>query len=623
MKTHLKRISCLAFASAAGLLHANTYYNDAANFIPKVKDSFEFAPQGAVELDGLSAKSMQTCLDGDILRWDIDDLLRPFQVRLEVKRWQIEFWGKWITSAELAYHYKPSKELASRLDYAVSGLLKTQASDGTITTYKKESELSNWDHWGRKYVMLGLLADFERTSNPQTLKALQAHADAIIKEIGTGKNQKSITKIDWWGGLAAGSILEPMALLYRHTNEQRYLDFCNYIVSAWEKEDGPKLLQKALANTDVVDMFAKPKEADGDKFAQDGKSKAYELMSCYEGLLEFYRINANPDYKKAVENVAKSIYETEITPIGSGSVSERWARGKDHLQHNTTHWMETCVTATWIKLCTQLLRLTGDPKYADYIETAYYNALIGAQKTDGTWWSHFSVMNGLRQPAPEHCNMHMNCCVASGPRALFLLPQLAFMSTQKGVVINFYEKAKAAMPIFGSTVELQIGDVDFVSNRSVKITLNKVDVKSEFEIKLRIPAWSKNSAIKINGEDFAKPQSGQYANISRVWKSGDVITFDLDASPRLIKDEKSDFNALAIGPFVYAQDKSFEPNFDKPLSPKLIDGKLKIAQIKLAKTFGAISLELADGSKRIFVPYAASGLSWDADTEFRIWFLTK
>ena len=42
--------------------------------------------------------------------------------------------------------------------------------------------------------------------------------------------------------MAASSVLEPMVNLYRLTGEQRYLDFCRYIVSSWDQPNGPKLL---------------------------------------------------------------------------------------------------------------------------------------------------------------------------------------------------------------------------------------------------------------------------------------------------------------------------------------------------------------------------------------------
>ena len=71
--------------------------------------------------------------------------------------------------------------------------------------------------------------------------------------------------------------------------------------------------------------------------------------------------------------------------LGSGSIWERWTDGKFCQQEDSEHWMETCVSATWIKFCAQLLRLTGDPSYAESIELAAYNALAAAQRADGKW----------------------------------------------------------------------------------------------------------------------------------------------------------------------------------------------------------------------------------------------
>jgi len=584
----------------------------------KVNDALFFAPPASVGLEGALGAEMQTSLKGDILVWNIDDLILPFQTRLEEKHWRTEFWGKWITSAELAYDFAPSKKLGERLDYAVSGLLKTQGADGSITSYKQGFEYKNWDVWGRKYVMLGLLADYRRTGDKNTLEAVKRHADVIIQNIGEGK--LDITKIDWWEGMAAGSILEPFVLLYDASGDPRYLDFANYIVSSWSR--GPRLVEKALDGVSVFDMFKKP-DPKNPKYGIDGKSKSYEMMSCYEGLVELYRVTAKPEYKKAAENIAKSIREREITVIGSGSIWERWADGRFQQQRETDHWMETCVTATWIKLCAQLLRLTGDSIYANSIELAAYNALIGAQKDDGTWWSHYSPMNGERHPAPEQCQIHMNCCVASGPRGLFLLPKLAYMGSDNGVVINFYEKGKAAMPASGGKVKLINSGADFISENSASVKIESSGAKAPFEIKFRIPEWSKTTKVTLNGEEIKGAQAGQYLAIKRDWKAGDSVKIDFDAAVRIEKDPASEKLALLKGPYVLAQDKRFEAAFDKPLKLKLENGKPVVKLAKIEGVIGAFDVELEDGSARRFICYPSAGSTWSEESAFRVWFENK
>ena len=148
-------------------------------------------------------------------------------------------------------------------------------------------------------------------------------------------------------------------------------------------------------------------------------------MSCYEGLLELYRVTGKPEYKKAVENTWESIHETELNIAGSGSAMECWFGGKDYQTMAINHYQETCVTATWIKLSQQLLRLTGDAKYADAIEQTYYNALLGSMYADGSDWAKYSPLSGERLKGEQQCSMGINCCEASGPRGLFTLPLTA------------------------------------------------------------------------------------------------------------------------------------------------------------------------------------------------------
>ncbi|WP_217451963.1 beta-L-arabinofuranosidase domain-containing protein [Mucilaginibacter humi] len=86
----------------------------------------------------------------------------------------------------------------------------------------------------------------------------------------------------------------------------------------------------------------------------------------------------------------ENIKNTEINIAGSGSAVECWFGGKSLQAMPVAHYRETCVTATWIKLSQQLLRLTGEAKYADAIEQSYYNALLGAMKSDGSDWAKYS-----------------------------------------------------------------------------------------------------------------------------------------------------------------------------------------------------------------------------------------
>ena len=47
-------------------------------------------------------------------------------------------------------------------------------------------------------------------------------------------------------------------------------------------------------------------------------AKAYEMMSCFEGLLDYYRATGKKEALKAAENLIDKINDEEITLLGSG-----------------------------------------------------------------------------------------------------------------------------------------------------------------------------------------------------------------------------------------------------------------------------------------------------------------
>jgi len=435
---------------------------------PMVEDALVPPPPGSVKFTGCLGDAMAACKDSRLLNQNVVELVNPFAKRDENQTWRGEFWGKWFTSAALAYRYETDPKLRAIMDEAVENLLATQSPDGSITTYEPTAEFSNWDTWGRKYTLLGLLAYHELSGDAKVLDAACRHADRIISYFGPSK--ANIATNGWWSGMAAGSILEPMVLLFRRTGNTRYLEFAKYIVRSWESPGGPDLLRKALNRVAVFRMFPGP-DPTMKGYMSGGSSKAYEMMSCYEGLLELYRVTGEPEYLDAAQSVFANIRDTETTIIGSGSSWERWANGHARQAEVVPDWMETCVTVTWLKFAGQLLRLTGDSLYADEIERTTYNSLLGAQKSDGRWWCHFSPLEGQREPSSEQCGMHLSCCVANGPRGLMLLPTMAVMSGRAGPVVNFYEAGNTTLPLrAGKSVRLDIGS-DYPRSGEVQIVV--------------------------------------------------------------------------------------------------------------------------------------------------------
>ena len=594
-----------------------------ANMEPVVQDKLQIAEKTVIQ--GFVGGRLDASYLNRILAQDVNRLVAPFSNRTETSCWQSEFWGKWFTSAVLAYRYKPELLLKKKLDDAVNGLIATQTDDGYIGNYADDKHLAAWDIWGRKYCMLGLLAYYDLTKEPKALLAARKEADFLIREIADRK--ALIVKLGNHRGMAASSVLEPICLLYSRTGDKKYLDFAEEIVRQWETNDGPQLISKA--DLDVSKRFPKPKT---NWYGWEQGQKAYEMMSCYEGLLELYRLTGKDIYKMAVEKTWANIHDTEINIAGSGSSMETWFNGKKMQTLPITHYQETCVTATWIKFSQQMLRLTGEAKYADAIEQTFYNALLGAMNHDGSDWAKYTPLAGQRLEGDEQCGMGLNCCVASGPRGLFTFPLTTVMTSKEGLQVNFYAAGSYSLLTPGKQKIELIQETDYPATGkiSIKVKLQKPENMSLF---VRIPQWSKQSALAVNGSPIRDLAPGKYFRIDRKWTNGDALELNLDMRGRVLAQGEFPRNFVIVrGPVVLSRDSrlseiplesAIRPMADKdgyidlqPSDPKNPDVWMEfkakfMPESYLEKGADPIWIDLCD--------YASAGNAKEGHPFFRVW----
>ena len=576
-----------------------------------------------VKIGGYPGSVIDLCINERIKKQDIEHLIEPFRTQTETRLWQSEFWGKWMLSAVDAWKYTQDAELMKTMQTAVASLLETQLENGYIGNYAPEAQLTQWDIWGRKYSMLGLIRYFEISGDKKALAAAQKVADHLLTQVGPGK--KDITFTGNYHGMASSSVLEPIVYLYSHTGEKRYLDFAEYIVKQLETPDGPKLISKALADIPVAERFPHPEVW----WSWENGQKAYEMMSCYEGLLQLYLVTGTPEYLKAVEKVAENIIETEINIAGSGSAFECWYHGIENQTRPTYHTMETCVTITWMKLCNALLQVTGNPKYADEIEKTFYNALMASMKKDGNQIAKYSPLEGRRHEGEEQCGMHINCCNANGPRGFALIPQFAALKDDDGIYLNYYGQS-TIKTIIKSGVSVSISqETDYPVSGKIKILIDP-EKECEFALNLRIPAWSDINSVKINNEKPVQTEKGNWKSIARKWKKGDVVEISFDIRGRLVK--RNGYQAIVRGPVVLARDSRFNDGFvDETAVVQVKDDFVELLPIqdKPGNMWMAFTAALVLGTdlegetrnpKQVgFCDFGSAGNTWAEGTRYRVW----
>jgi DUF1680 family protein len=613
-------VSVLIFATA--LLSGQRPQTNPESF-NNVADKIHTYSPTSVKIGGYLGQKIDLVFEKRIKSQDADYLVEPFRHKDETHLWQSEFWGKWILSAIAAYDYNRDPEMLKILDKSVNGLLATQTPSGYIGNYTDSARLQQWDIWGTKYTLLGLLAYYDLTGNKSSLSSAVRLADNLLSKVGPGK--ANIVKTGNYRGMPSCSILEPIVYLYRRTGEIKYLDFAKYIVEQLESGDGPKLISKALAGIAVAERFPHPEVW----WSYDNGMKAYEMMSCYEGILELYRITGEPSYLKAAEMAVKNIIENEINIAGSGTAFECFFNGAKYQTEPTYHTMETCVTMTWMKLCFNLLRLTGNSQYADHIEKSTFNALLASLKGDGSQIAKYSPLGGIRHAGEQQCGMNINCCNANGPRAFMMLPGFTVMGAQNEIYINMYGQMESVVPVNPKNKVAIKQASDYPVSGNIEININPEKSES-FIIAFRIPEWSKNPLLTINGNVISDLVPGTYKRVVRLWNKSDKVFLKLDMAGRLIT--LNGYQSILRGPVVLARDTRFGDGFiyecaevkEKNGIVELSPSANKPENVWMSFSAPLILGTDLEGDFRNpkpvnFCDFASAGNSWGEDSRYRVW----
>ena len=597
-----------------------------------------------IKLKGYLGDRLDAMIQGHVIGTDVDYITAAYQEKTENKGWwQTEFWGKYMHSAVPYAYYVDSAKLGNDLKHGVDRMLQSQEPCGYIGNYPDELRCGEgWDVWGMKYTMLGLLHYYDYVKGhddaegEKVLNATKRLCDYVIGEIGlNGRRNRELWTTGNWSGYASSSILEPVVWLYRRTKEEKYLDFATYIVKGMtEPDSGPRLLDLALKGVSVAD-----RNVDGQDFTKNddwayvckhGRSKAYEMMSCYQGLIEYYEVTGRKDLLDAAIMTANDIVKEEVNLAGGCASSEAWYHGarKQHLPY--LRLQETCVTTTWMRFCEKLLDVTDDPKWADQIERTFYNAYLGAMKADGREFAGYTPLNGNRYHGQNHCFMHTDCCTANGPRGFLCFLREFFRNDGKTATFNFY--GSAIVP--GFDMYALYPRTDYV--RIVSHTTGAL------KLRLRIPSWSEKTQVKLNGKTLDGVMAASYFLIDREWKLGDIVEVRFDMP--VVQHVLDHHVAFTRGPVLLARDSRFnDGDLTEPIRSCVGDDvrggakdgavmptftSVRTPSEEFWMTFSAIlplgshhaNPEGANPASVFFCDYASAGNRWRRENYYRTWF---
>jgi hypothetical protein len=421
--------------------------------------------------------------------------------------------------------------LVARKEHMVGALIATQESDGYIGMMAPERRTwTLWDLHEQAFIIKALVSDHQYFGSQDSLGAARKLADYLIKR-WPGK------PADWESSLPIREYFAEIGLsasflsLFAATGDQRYVDFA-------ANELGEE-------NWNVPIVIGRRPPVDG---------HSYMYLSHCLAQLELYRLR--PDEKllapthRAIEFMTD---EDGMTITGGVGQEECWTNDQD----GKGQLGETCSTAYQIFVFDSLMRLDGDSRWGDLIERNLYNAAFGAESLDGRHLRYYTPFEGKR----VYFAYDTYCCPGNFRRLMGFLPQLVYYRFENGLAVNLYSESEAILDKVGGTTVTIRQETDFPTTGRVTVQIDPQE-KASFPLILRIPRWSSNATVSVNGEPFtAAPTVGKFLKIERTWRHGDKVTLDMPMPWRFVAGRMIQAGRAAVmrGPLVYTLDPARNP----------------------------------------------------------------
>lgn len=200
----------------------------------------------------------------------------------------------------------------------------------------------------------------------------------------------------------------------------------------------------------------------------------------------------------------------------------------DHFVNAARHvngMTELCDVVHWIRLNRELLLLTGEAKYADIMEEAFYNAFLAGVLHNGRWGAHLVRSHGTRHlSAPAQTGMtEHQCCPDNMMRTYFdVADSVAAMDADGTPVVILYSDADVRLPGIEITIRGGYPWSDGVAH--VTVTRRSAGV-----VRFRVPIWS--GSFAVNGTPAAIKDG--WATVKTAAGTS-ALELGFDFSPRIV-----------------------------------------------------------------------------------------
>ncbi len=321
-----------------------------------------------------------------------------------------------------------------------------------------------------------------------------------------------------------------------------------------------------------------------------------EALLYYFGMSEIGRVGDDLLFTNAAYRLWKNVTERQMYVTGGvGSIYSNEGFGGDYYLPNASY-CESCTSGALAELSDSLSLMLPFSQFHDNFELELYNNLLGSIGENG---KTFSYQNPLVSGSFSRWTWHgVPCCTKYGLLIYGNLPRYVYSYNDSDVYVNQYIGSTAELSLSkGKTVIVQNSDWVWNGKTSLKVISGASNVGSIF---LRIPEWSTDTGITVNGKTVSFETENGYIRLKNI-KDNDEIVLTCNLSVRRIHadervSEDNGFTALKRGVFLYClEDIDNKHEVNKTASKTSV--LLKNASVEVQtndKLFGGVKTLVAD-----------------------------
>ncbi len=433
--------------------------------------------------------------------------------------------GHYLSAVSQAYATSGDAEMLTIANHIVTVLAQCQNSETGYLAAIPESHYAQiekgntsgtWVPWYTMHkVLAGLVDCYELTGNDQALEVASKLGDWVYSRTSkwSAATQTTVLNVEY------GGMNDILYQLYSHTSSDKHLSAAHSFdeMSLFDPlYNGEDVLNGRHANTTIPKIIGALQ-----RYMVLGESEAY--------------------YLQVAENFWEIVVNNHTYITGGNSEWEHFGVSGVLDAERTNCNCETCNTYNMLKLSRELFKITGNPKYADYYESTFINAILSSQNPETGMTTYFQPMATGFFKVYSSAVSHFWCCTGSGMESFSKLGDSIYYQDDSSLYVIRYTSSSVKWKGMTVTQNADLPNVSLTVNGS-----------ATGDIVLRIPDWCAGApTVKINGEAVMTKAVNGYLRLSRDWHDGDIIqlVLPMEITYEVLPDNEN-VVAFKYGPWV-------------------------------------------------------------------------